>query len=193
MLRPIDLGVCPGYAWDGDPARAAIVLPGALLGGLPSLAFPLYTLVARGWSAVQVWDQFLDRSVDPTPWVRERAEAAIAAAGSAERLVIVAKSLSSRAAGLAAERSLPAIWLTPLLDDPESVEALRARTAPALLVGGTADPTWDGSLARELSDDVLELPGADHGVGTGADPRPLLANLGRVVERVEAFAARLEA
>ncbi|HEY3182370.1 MAG TPA: hypothetical protein VGJ77_06020 [Gaiellaceae bacterium] len=193
MIRPVDLGVCSGYAWDGDPARAAIALPGAMLGGMPSLAFPLSVFVARGWSAVQVWDEFLDRSVDPTPWVRERAEAAIAAAKGAERLVLVAKSLSTRAAGLAAERSIPAVWLTPLLDDPESVDGLRRRTAPALLVGGTADPTWDGRLARELSDDVLELPGADHGLGTGADPRPLLANLERIVERVDALAARLEA
>jgi pimeloyl-ACP methyl ester carboxylesterase len=193
MIRPVDLGVCSGYAWDGDPARAAIALPGAMLGGMPSLAFPLSVFVARGWSAVQVWDEFLDRSVDPTPWVRERVEAAIAAAKGAERLVLVAKSLSTRAAGLAAERSIPAVWLTPLLDDPESVDGLRRRTAPALLVGGTADPTWDGRLARELSDDVLELPGADHGLGTGADPRPLLANLERIVERVDALAARLEA
>jgi hypothetical protein len=193
VLQPVDLGVCTGYAWDGDPARAAIALPGALLGGMPSLAFPLYVLVDRGWSAVQVWDEYLDRSVDATAWVRERAEAAIAAAEGAERFVLVAKSLSTRAAGLAAERSLPAIWLTPLLDDPESVAGLRGRTAPALLVGGTADPTWDGRLASELADDVLELPGADHGLGTRADARALLANLGRVVERVEAFAARVEA
>jgi len=193
VLRPVDLGVCSGYAWDGDPARAAIALPGALLGGMPSLAFPLYVLVARGWSAVQVWDEFLDRTLDPTAWVRERAEAAIAAANGAERLVLIAKSLTTRAAALAAERSIPAIWLTPLLDDPESVEGLRARTAAALLVGGTADPTWDGRLARELSDDVLELPGADPGLGQGADARSLLANLGQIVERVDAFAARLEA
>jgi hypothetical protein len=125
--------------------------------------------------------------------VRERAEAAISAAEGAERLVIVAKSLSTRAAGLAAERSIPAVWLTPLLDDPESVDGLRRRTAPALLVGGTADPTWDGRLAGELSEDVLELAGADHGLGTGVDARALLANLERVVERVDAFAARLEA
>jgi len=38
---------------------------------------------------------------------------------------------------------------------------------------------------------VLELPGADHSVGAGGDPRVLLANLGVVVERVESFAAAL--
>jgi hypothetical protein len=192
VVRPIDLGVCPGYAWAGDSRRVVIALPGALLGGMPSIAFPLQTALARGWSAVQVWDEFRDRSVDPSAWVDERLDAALAAAPGAERMLIVAKSLSTRAAARAADRAIPAIWLTPLLGDPEAVAALRRRTAPALLVGGTSDPAWDGGLARELTPDVLELPDADHGVGVGVDPRALLANLGRIVERVDAFVAALE-
>ena len=55
------------------------------------------------------------------------------------------------------------MWLTPVFDD-ETTAALSARTAPALFVGGTDDPMWDGALARELSEDVLELDGADHGL-----------------------------
>ena len=82
---------------------------------------------------------------------------------------MIAKSLTTRAAGIAAERGLPAIWLTPLLNDPDSVEMLRARTAKALLIGGTADAIWDGALARELSDDVLEIEGADHGLARVGD------------------------
>jgi hypothetical protein len=191
VIRPIELGLCGGYAWDGDRRRVVIALPGAMLGGMPSLAFPLHALVARGWSAVQVWDEWRDRSGDATEWVRTRAEAAFAAAQAPPSVIVVAKSLSTRAAGLAAERSWPAIWLTPLLDDEECVAALRRRRAPALLVGGTADETWDGDLARELSDDVLELPGADHSVGAGGDPYVLLANLAVVVRRVDAFAASL--
>jgi hypothetical protein len=191
VLRPVDLGICPGYAWDGDPRRVVVALPGAMLGGMPSVAFPLQAAVARGWSAVQVWDQFLDRSLDPTTWVRERLEAALAAAAGAEQLLIVAKSLSTRASAVAAEREIPAIWLTPLLGDPESVDGLRRRTAPALLVGGTADPAWDCALARELSDDVLELPNADHGLGSGSDPRALLDSLGLVVKRTDAFLGAL--
>jgi hypothetical protein len=189
VIRPIDLGVCGGYAWDGDPARVAIALPGALLGGMPSLAFPLYALAARGWSAVQVWDERRDRGGDATAWVRARAEAAVSAAGDPETVLVLAKSLSTRAAGLVAERAWPAIWLTPLLDDDERVEGLRRRRRPALLIGGTADPTWDGALAREVGEDVLELADADHGLGNGADPRALLANLSQIVERVDAFAA----
>jgi hypothetical protein len=48
------------------------------------------------------------------------------------------------------------------------------------LIGGTSDPIWDGALARELSDDVVELDGADHGL---ARPRDAQA----VVDAVAAF------
>jgi hypothetical protein len=192
VLRPLDLGVCPGYAWDGDPRRVAVALPGAMLAGMPSVGLVLQVAVARGWSGVQVWDRFLDRSQDPTVWVVERLEAALSHVADDARTLIVAKSLSTRAAAAAAGRGVPAIWLTPLLDDPEAVAGLRRRTAPALLVGGTADPTWDGALARELTPDVLELPGADHGLGSGADPGVLLANLARVADRADAFVAALE-
>jgi hypothetical protein len=163
VIRPIDLGVCHGYEYDGDTARTAIALPGAMLAGMPVQAFAIQGALSRGWRVVQVWDEFLDRSQDPTEWTRARLEAAIDFAG-AEELAVIGKSLTTRAAGIAAERAIPAVWLTPLLNDPASVEMLRARTARALLVGGTADPSWDGDLARELSDDVCELDGADHGL-----------------------------
>ena len=35
--------------------------------------------------------------------------------------------------------------------------------------------SWDGALARELSDDVLELEGADHGLATGRAPAQIVA------------------
>jgi hypothetical protein len=190
MIEPLDLGVCRGYGWGLDAERLAVVLPGRLFGGMPSTFVAVQALLERGWGAVQVWDELLDPDVDPSGWVRERAEAALAVAGDRAGL-LVAKSLSTRAACLAGERSLPAVWLTPLLDDPVSVGWLRARTAPALLVGGTADPVWDGALAREVSDDVLELPGADHAFGGPDGVRSLLANLGLVAGAIEEFAGSL--
>jgi hypothetical protein len=65
-ISAVDLGVCRGYVYPGDPGRAAIVLPGATLGGMPANAFAIYALVARGWSVVQVRDEFRDRSRDAT-------------------------------------------------------------------------------------------------------------------------------
>jgi hypothetical protein len=168
VIRPIDLGVCHGYEYEGDTARTAIALPGAMLAGMPVQAFAIQGALSRGWRVVQVWDEFLDRSQDATEWTRVRLEAAIDYA-DADELLVIGKSLTTRAAGIAAERRLPAVWLTPLLNDPESVELLRARTAKALLIGGSNDPTWDRTLARELSDDVVELPGADHGLARATD------------------------
>jgi hypothetical protein len=181
VIRPVDLGVCQGYEYEGDPERTAVALPGSMLAGMPALWYVFEPLLADGWRIVLVWDQFLDRSQDPTAWSRARAEAAAAFAGAVH--LVVAKSLTTRAAGVAAERGWPAIWLTPVFDE-EGVAALRRRSAPALFVGGTADELWDGALARELSDDVLELHGADHGLAR-VDDAP------RIARAVREFSARL--
>jgi pimeloyl-ACP methyl ester carboxylesterase len=181
VIAPIDLGICRGYEYDGDPARTAIVLPGAMLAGMPVNAYAIEGVLSRGWRAILVWDEFLDRSQDSLEWVHARLAAAVDYAHDAEQLLVIGKSLSTQAAGIAADRSWPAVWLTPLLDNDDVVAMLRRRTAPALLIGGTADSSWDGSLARELSDDVLELPGADHGLARAK-------HLPRIVAAVAAFA-----
>lgn len=166
MIRPIDLGVCQAYEFEGDAASTAVALPGAMLGGMPALAFVFEPLLAAGWRIVYVWDQFLDRAQDPVAWAESRAEAATSFAG--EVSLLVAKSLSTYAAGVAADRGWPAVWLTPLFDE-RTLPQLRRRAAPALLVGGTDDPMWDGAAARGLSEDVLELDGADHGLARTGD------------------------
>jgi hypothetical protein len=184
VIRPIDLGICHGYEYDGDSARTAVLLPGAMLGGMPSLAFAQQGLTEAGWRVVQVWDEFLDRSQDADEWVHERLAAAVRHAPEARQILVVGKSLGTRAAADAADHEWPGIWLTPLLDNDESVSALRRRTEPALLVGGTDDPMWIGRIAREISDDVLELEGADHGLAK-------IEHAQQIVDAVAAFAARV--
>jgi hypothetical protein len=188
-IEPVDLGVCRGYRYPGAGGPTAVVLPGAMLAGMPVAAFAIYALVARGWSVMHVWDEFLDGSADRAKWARERAEAALDAADNPR--LIVAKSLTSLATPVAAEQSLAGAWLTPLLNEPPCADGLRARTAPALLVGGTADQSWDGVLARELSDDVLELSGADHGFIPNDQPLGAFGTLKQVADAIGAFAARL--
>jgi hypothetical protein len=181
VIRPVDLGICDGYEYEGDPRRTAILLPGAMLGGMPVNAFVARPLWEAGWRVVQAWDD-ARRAVDRSRWPLELAEAALAYAGGAA--LVSGKSAGSLAAPFAAEHGLPAIWTTPLLEHPQCADGLRARTAPALLVGGTADESWDGDLARELGDEVVELEGADHGFARIRD----LAELERAVA---AFSARL--
>lgn len=101
--------------------------------------------------------------------------------------LVVAKSLGTFAAGLAADRSLPAVWLTPVLTVPDVPAALARATAPFLLVGGTADEVWDGALARELTPHVIEVARADHGMMVPGPVSASITVLGRVVESVDRF------
>jgi hypothetical protein len=185
VIEPVELGLTDGYFWPGDPQRCAAVLPGAMLGGMPVNAFVVAPLVERGWSVIQVWDDYDgdDSERERLDWANTRAEAAIAGAPNAEVRLITGKSITTLATGLAAKRRLPAIWLTPLLRDQTCVGGLRQRKAPALLIGGTEDGSWDVALARELTDDVVEIEGADHGLAR-------LEDLARVQEAVGAFVDR---
>jgi hypothetical protein len=180
VIERVDLGICHGYEYQGDPARTALVLPGRMLAGMPINAFAIDAVWKQGWRAILVWDEYADSPLSTTEWARERLDAAAAYAGAGDRRLVIGKSLGTLAAGAVAERAWPAVWLTPLLTAPELVEMLRRRTALALLIGGTADPAWDGTLARELSDDVLELDGADHGLAR-------IEHLPAIVDAITAF------
>jgi hypothetical protein len=180
-IERVDLGICGGYDYYAGRDRCAIVLPGAMLAGMPVNAFVIRPLVDDGWRVVQVWDEY-DGGIDRVEWARTRARAALDHAGEAR--VVSGKSAASLATGFAAEHGLAGIWTTPLLHEEACVEGLRRRVAPALLIGGTDDPMWDGTVAREVGDDVLELAGADHGLAR-------IADLTAVEQAVAAFSARL--
>lgn len=172
--------------------RAAVVVPGRMYGPTaPLLMYCAEAAQARGAHIERLsWTDLAQLEglspLDVGRWMR-RQMAPVLDDMSAERPLLIGKSLGTHAAGLAAERQLPAIWLTPLLHSPEIVSALRGATAPCLLIGGTADPVWDGRLARELSPFLLEIDGADHGMYV---PGPLAASaqaLGRVATAAENF------
>ena len=131
-----------------------------------------------------------DRWAAYREWVNGQATDALSqvtAATGVTAPVLLAKSLGSLAAPLAARRGLPAVWFTPLLTDPSTVAALRRAAAPCLLIGGTADTFWDGPAARSITTHVLEIDGAGHNMLV---PGPLAASaaiLGRVTTAVERF------
>ena len=101
--------------------------------------------------------------------------------------LIIGKSLGSLAAPLAAVRALPAIWLTPLLTLPEVVEAIQAAERPPLLIGGGADRSWDGAVARRISPHVLEIPDANHALYVPGPVSSTAAAAAQVADAVEAF------
>ena len=102
----------------GEPVGTAIVVPGR---GYPPAApltfFAGFALLQHGWSVRQVWwdPPAYESDEQTTAWVRGQVEAQLPDSG---RVVLVAKSLGTYAAPLAAERGLAAVWLTPLLQVP---------------------------------------------------------------------------
>jgi pimeloyl-ACP methyl ester carboxylesterase len=111
----------------------------------------------------------------------------VAEALADDEALIIGKSLGTLSAAVAAVRGLPAIWLTPVLTVPEVAEAIGAAERPPLLIGGDADRSWDGGLARELSPHVLEIPGADHELYVPGPVSATAAVAARVADAVEGF------
>ena len=91
--------------------------------------------------------------------------------------VVVAKSLTTLGLPVAADLGLAGIWLTPLLDEPDVGHAAARSHARTLVVGGTADPSWNRTLAHESDREVLELLGADHSLEFPDDPAASAAAL----------------
>ncbi len=169
---------------EGDPDRCVVLLPGVrYFSQAPLLWFAREAAQARGWSVVEV-DERAPAGEEPFEWMRGQAERALDAT-SAALTVVVGKSLGSAAATMV---DGPAVWLTPLLIRPDIVAALAAASAPALLVGSPADPSWgEGELPENPLLDVLELPGLDHSLQVSGDPLASLDVLRDVTQRVGAF------
>jgi pimeloyl-ACP methyl ester carboxylesterase len=75
----------------------------------------------------------------------------------------------------------------PVLTVPWVAAALERAAVPFLLVGGTADAMWDGTLARRLSPYVLQIENADHGMCVSRPLTDSITVLGRVVTAIEEF------
>jgi hypothetical protein len=176
----------------GDPGRCAVVLPGVrYFSQAPLLWFAREGAQARGWSVIELSER-APADEEPFAWMRDRARQMLDQAFDADTVVVIGKSLASAAAPLVAERGLAAVWLTPLLVRPEVVSALRAASAPTLLVGSSADPTWsNGEQPGGDAIEVLEFEGLDHSLQVEGDPLASLDVLREVTERIGAFLERL--
>ena len=187
----------PTDVWEpvGEPLGTGVVLPGrGYPPAAPGLAYAGYVLRAAGWRVRDVWwDPPANGSLsleDEVSWVGE--QLAAATDGVDGPVLVVGKSLGTYAARLAAERSYPAIWLTPLLTDPVLVAGIRANPARQLLVGGTADRLWDADVAASLAADgcdVLQIDGIDHGLIDPADPLRSVEALVEITRAMAAFVA----
>jgi hypothetical protein len=135
-----------------------------------------------------VHDEYRDG--DPVRWASGRAQAAL---GRVEARLVVGKSMASLAAGLVADREVPAVWHTPLLREPGVADAIGRSPAPALLIGGGADALWDAAAAATTGAEVFEVEGADHALALPGDPLASIDALGKAIERLDTFVSRLAA
>lgn len=175
---------------------AAVIIPGqGYTAQAPLLDLAAYALADRDATVHTIaWDVpegLLD--IGPEPFVRAYVSAALhrlAETAPGARPVIVAKSLGSYAATLAAERELPAVWLTPLLYEDAITDAIARNPAPALLVGGTGDPSWIPEAAARSGKAVVTIEGAGHGLRPPGPLRAYTDALGTVGTAIEEFLSR---
>jgi hypothetical protein len=173
----------------------ALLIPGrGYTPDMPLLHFARAVLGRHGWTTQQLWwSTHPPADTDAcSAWVNVQVAAALDRE-SAQSLLLVGKSLGTLAVTVAAERELPAMWLTPLLNEPWLVEQLRRTAAPTLLIGGTADGSWIPTIVRSLQHSYLELDGADHALETHDDPVNSAELLSRVTAAMDAFVAALRA
>lgn len=181
----------PATIYRPEAPRRIVLLPGARYPTrAPLLWFARETAIARGFGVLEVLDE-PSAGEDPFAWAHDRAQRALDHQPT-ELDVVIGKSLSSDVAGLVADRGLPAMWLTPLLDRPAILAALARTTRPTLLVGGTADPTWlPDALPDNVMLDRLQLDGLDHGLQLAGDPQASLNALRKVVKKLDRFLGAL--
>ncbi|GAB95232.1 hypothetical protein BJY21_002671 [Kineosphaera limosa] len=177
--------------YEGDERRVASLLPGrGYTPNAPLLHFTRRILRDHGWTVREHW------------WSRGQAMSTSAAVGEAARFVegagdpllhlIVGKSLGTVAAPVAVATSAPAIWFTPLFEEPVVRAALDETLEPTLLVGGSDDPTWNRQAADATRCQVHEVGGGDQALEIPGSVRDSLKALESVMRRVEDFIAGLE-
>lgn len=105
--------------------------------------------------------------------------------------IVIGKSLGSLLLPDVVDRGLRAVWLTPLLHSAEIREAVLRPSDPSLMIGGTADESWDSDVARRSDHDVLELEGADHGLQLADDVVGSARFLVSVTRHIRAFLAQI--
>lgn len=180
---------------DPGSGRPVVLAPGANNSAeIPLLMFSRLAVERRGASVrVISWDYGAGRSISHQRGmveskVAEAVDDLTAATGAAP--LVIGKSLGSVSAPVVADRGLAAVWFTPVLTDSPTVAGLRRTKAPFLLAGGTADQYWDGRLARSLTEDVVEVEGADHAMFMPGWLTASASVLGHVLTAVEDFLDR---
>ncbi|MDD7384829.1 MAG: hypothetical protein SPI12_06150 [Actinomycetaceae bacterium] len=144
-----------------DPRGLALLVPGvAYPVQMPQMYFAKQVVLSHRYN---VREMTWDTSMQWTPQA-VRAEVEKALEGNPLPVLIVGKSIGSLASLLAAEDGYPAIWMTPVAERDDVVDAIGRNPAAQLAIGGTEDPHWNAEAAAQWPSHVrvVEFEGADH-------------------------------
>ncbi|MDR6319155.1 hypothetical protein [Actinoplanes couchii] len=183
------------------PERVVLLLPGAGYSPQrPLLHFAGAVFASHGWTVREIhWpmrppqrdgqnltDWFTRLRAFTLTYVDQLLEQE-----TASEIALVGKSMGAFAAAAAADRSLPGVWLTPILRDTVLPADLRRCRAPFLLAGSLTDPSWDSKTAHHLGHAVYETTGADHSLEFPADPPASTRVLHELTTVMNDFVSRL--
>ena len=195
------------FEQDKETGHIAVVFPGygyRCFG--PVIYYPTLVLLSLG--ADVLWVEYAyDRepgyqdlpSAERIEWLASDTSAATDVALEQrpyQRVTLVGKSLGTVAMGnlLVGDsrlRSAEAIWLTPLLRNPDLRVQLEQLANPSLFVSGSADSQYDAAFAARIRKNpasrFLLLEGADHGLEVRDDALRSLQILRRITEATLEF------
>lgn len=192
-MPKVEINKWVGNREGADAQRRLLVLPGMNFPiSMPLLFMPSIALADAGWTVWHAsWDLTDIAQDDDALWdaVNTAASDLAGAAGTSEggTTVILGKSVGTLASRWVAGADLPAVWLTPLVREKGVAECMTAATAPALLIGGTADRSWDPVAANAATTHIVEIADADHALYSGSW-RTYLRTVERVTDAVLDFA-----
>lgn len=185
----------------------AVVFPGLRYScDKPLLYYTSQTLVARGVDVIQAWVDYNQPDLkslsqtDLTLRMVSEAQLILQAGIQAHQyqsLILAGKSIGTLIMAFILSQEPPlkiasTIWLTPLLQIPFVTTTINNTTTPALVVGGTADPTFDPPsvtlLERLPNLSLLSVEAANHSLEIPADPRRSLGALSSLVDCLLAMA-----
>lgn len=175
---------------DGTPIGRCVVLPGSrYTPDGPVLFFATQVALTHGWDVRQVWWEVPELDdAEEVAWVGDQLEAAVD--GYDGRVLVVAKSLGTLAAGHAAEHGYDAAWLTPLLTEADLADPLLSYPAAQLVVIGSSDPYLDQDVLDALPGERLVVPG-DHLLRVPGDPAAMVASHETFVRTFDAWLAAI--
>lgn len=177
---------------DGTTIGRCIVLPGSkYTPDGPMLFFAAQVALMRGWEVRQVWwevPQF-GSDAEEVAWVGSQLDAAVD--GFVGRVLVVAKSLGTLAAPVAAARGYDAAWLTPLLTEPELAKPLLSYPAAQFVVIGSNDTFLSHDVLDALPGEHLVVAG-DHILRVPGDAAAMVASHDSFVRSFEAWLSGLQ-